>query len=55
MIKWLGNDIIYLATEKGLDNTETSKLSYNAFQLINDLSVYSNVREKVKNNTELEI
>lgn len=55
MIKWLGNDIIYLATEKGLDNTETSKLSYNAFQIINDLSIYSNVCEKVKDNQELEL
>ena len=55
MIKWLGNDIIYLATEKGLDNTETSKLSYNAFQIIKDLSIYSNVCEKLKENQELEL
>lgn len=53
MIKWLGNDIIYLATEKGLDSDETSSLSSNAFKLINDLSVYSQTCEKVKEDNEL--
>ena len=53
MIKWLGNDIIYLATEKGLDSDETSSLSSSAFKLINDLSVYSQTYEKVKEDNKL--
>lgn len=45
-IEMLGNDIVYMATEKGLDDKEMSSLSSRAFKLINELSVYCKMLEK---------
>lgn len=50
LIEMLGNDIVYLANEKGLDDKEMSSLSNRAFKLINQLSVYCMMLEKEKDN-----
>lgn len=45
-IEMLGNDIVYMATEKGLDDKDMIDLSNRAYELINLLSVYCKDLEK---------
>lgn len=47
MIEMLGMDIIDLASEKGLDDPEMSRLSNKAFKLINQLSIHCLELQKI--------